>query len=86
MGDKEIVMNLICRAVDNIVAGSPLAWFSASVKNYLCGLVEPYIDLFMEGKHFNSDMASAFLKKEATEKIENFKKQFKEEVVNENNN
>lgn len=81
MSDKEIFYQVLFREVDNLLANfnSPLvSVFSEPVKNYLQRFLEPYVNAFIEPpkNELNAEMASEFLKEEANEKIESFKKRF----------
>lgn len=81
MNDKEIFYQVLFREIDNFLANfnNPLVnVFSDPVKRYLEKFLEPYVEAFIEPpkNELNADMASEFLKEEANEKIENFKKRF----------
>ena len=81
MTDKEIFFQVLFREVDNFLANfnNPLvAVFSDPVKHYLEKFLDPYVDAFSypPKNEINAEIASEFLKEEANEKIENFKKRF----------
>jgi hypothetical protein len=81
MTDKEIFYQVLFREVDNFLANfnHPLiAVFSDPVKHYLEKFLDPYVDAFSypPKNEINAEIASEFLKEEANEKIENFKKRF----------
>ena len=81
MNDKEIIYNIIGRYVDNILRQirNPLAYMMADpIKNYIYRYVEPYIDAFTTNNIFEVEEASAYLEQEAIEKINSFKRTFKE--------
>ena len=81
MNDKEIIYNIIGRYVDNILRQirNPLAYMMADpIKNYIYRYVEPYIDAFTTNNTFEVEEASAYLEQEAIEKINSFKRTFKE--------
>lgn len=81
MNDKEIIYNIIGRYVDNILRQirNPLAYMMADpIKNYIYRYVEPYIDAFTANNNFEVEEASAYLEQEAIEKINSFKRTFKE--------
>jgi hypothetical protein len=81
MNDKEIIYNIIGRYVDNILRQirNPLAYMMADpIKNYIYRYVEPYIDAFTTNNNFEVEEASAYLEQEAIEKINSFKRTFKE--------
>ena len=81
MNDKEIIYNIIGRYVDNILRQirNPLAYMMADpIKNYIYRYVEPYIDTFTTNNNFEVEEASAYLEQEAIEKINSFKRTFKE--------
>ena len=81
MNDKEIIYNIIGRYVDNILrqVRNPLAYMMADpIKNYIYRYVEPYIDAFTTNNNFEVEEASAYLEQEAIEKINSFKRTFKE--------
>jgi hypothetical protein len=48
------------------------------IKNYIYRYVEPYIDAFTTNNNFEVEEASAYLEQEAIEKINSFKRTFKE--------
>ena len=81
MNDKEIIYNIIGRYVDNILRQirNPLAYMMADpIKNYIYRYVEPYIDAFTTNNNFEVEEASAYLEQEAIDKINSFKRTFKE--------
>ena len=81
MNDKEIIYNIIGRYVDNILLQirNPLAYMMADpIKNYIYRYVEPYINAFTTNNNFEVEEASAYLEQEAIEKINSFKRTFKE--------
>ena len=81
MNDKEIIYNIIGRYVDNILRQirNPLAYMMADpINNYIYRYVEPYIDAFTTNNNFEVEEASAYLEQEAIEKINSFKRTFKE--------
>jgi hypothetical protein len=81
MNDKEIIYNIIGRYVDNMLRQirNPLAYMMADpIKNYIYRYVEPYIDAFTTNNNFEVEEASAYLEQEAVEKINSFKRTFKE--------
>ena len=82
--DKEILFNIIGREIDNVMRINPAVnMFSNVVKRYVFNFIEPYVDLFMQGDDLQTDMASSFAKKEIANKIDQFKKEFKEAQDNE---
>lgn len=81
MTDREIIMQMLNREIDNIIAriNNPvLSVFSEPVKRYAESILSPYIDAFTDKKtgDVNSDMASEFVKEELNSKVEDFKKRF----------
>lgn len=84
MTEKEIFYSMLGREIDNLLSGNPAASFlSGIVKNWVFKYIDPYVNLFMEGEKLQEDVAAAFVKEEISSKIENFKKKFKEEVMDE---
>lgn len=81
MNDKEIIYNILGRYIDNALSRTrnPLFIMMAEpLKNYAFRAVSPYIDAFVGEQGFEVEAASAFLKEEALDKINLFKKTFKE--------
>jgi hypothetical protein len=86
MSEKEIFYSILSREIDNLLGGSPSSSFlSGIVKKWVFNYIEPYVNLFMEGDTLQADMATAFVKQEFNDKVENFKKKFMEDVKNEHN-
>lgn len=86
MNDKEILYSMLDRYVDNLLLKNPsLSLLASPIKKWLFSFIEPYVNLFMEDDRFQIDMASGFAKQELTDKINIFKKQFKELNNNEKN-
>ena len=83
ISDKEIIMNVIERAISNFTAGTALSWFADPITEYVCKAISPYIDIFTDSKgHFESSTATAFLQKKTEDEI----KKFKEEYYHNNDN
>lgn len=77
--DKEILFNIIGREIDNVMRVNPaISMFSGTVKRYVFNFLDPYVELFTQGESLQADIASAFAKKEIADKIDQFKKDFKE--------
>lgn len=86
MTDKEILYNVIDRYVDNILRQNPsLGMFSGIIKRWIINYIDPYVNLFIEDDNLQVEMASGFVKQELTNKIDIFKKNFKEMKDNEEN-
>lgn len=77
--DKELLYSMLDRELDNLMGGNPiLSMFSGTVKNYIHGFLEPYLNFFMEGEQLQTGMATAFIEDEVHQKLEQFKKKFNE--------
>lgn len=86
MNDKQILYNIIERYIDNILLRNPsFNMFSGPIKKWVINYIDPYVNLFIEDDALQVDMASSFVKQELTDKIDIFKKSFKESKKNEEN-
>ena len=86
MDDKQILYNIIDRYLDNILAHYPsLNMLGGPIKKWVFNYIDPYVNLFMENEELQIDMASGFIKEELTDKIDIFKKKFKENKEHEKN-
>lgn len=86
MTEKEIFYNILGREIDNLLSANPsLAFFSGVVKKWVFNYIDPYVNLFMEGDRIQTDMATAFIEDEMSNKIKKFKQKFEEEIKNEQN-
>lgn len=84
MSDKDIICNMVKRFISNFTSGTPLSWFSDIISNYVVEAISPYIDLFLNNGSFDTELATSFIKKKTIEEIDDFKKAFRKEQVNEN--
>ena len=86
MNDKQILYNMIERYIDNILLRNPsLNMFSGPIKKWVINYIDPYVNLFIEDDALQVDMAGSFVEQELTDKIDIFKKSFKENKKNEEN-
>lgn len=86
MNDKEILYSMLDRYIDNILLSSPaLNVLSGPIKRFIFNYIDPYVNLFFEGDTLQVDMASGFIKQELTDKIDDFKRLFKETKNEESN-
>lgn len=86
MSDKDILYSIIDRYIDNLLMHNPsLSLFSGPIKKWVYNFIDPYVNLFVEGEDLQVDIASGFVKQELTDKIDIFKKKFKEYKENEEN-
>ena len=86
MTEKEVFYSILEREIDNLLCINPsLAFFSRPIKNWVLEYIDPYVSLFMEGDKLRTDMATSYIKEEVSNKINNFKKKFEEEIKNEQN-
>lgn len=77
--DKKIFYTILKRNIDNLCAKSPLLWtFKGSISDYIIKYIEPYVNAFVEGDKLNTDELSDFAAAEIKDKIEKFKKEYKE--------
>lgn len=85
MDDKQIFYSILSREIDNLIGSinPTLGFLSNGIKNYVINFIDPYVNLFLEGKNLNVDMASSFLEEEVKNKINCFKEKYKEELSNE---
>jgi hypothetical protein len=85
MEDKKILYQMVERYIDNIMAkGNPMfALFSQPIKKWIFNFIDPYVNAFLvsseEGFEINTQAASAFVKSEISDKIEDFMKKFEAE-------
>ena len=78
--DKEILFSIIEREIDNLTCYNPvLAMLSSTIKNKVLAFLTPYVEFFTEGEKLEIDMATSFVKREVQKKLEDFKRDFKEE-------
>lgn len=79
MNDRELFYSILGREIDNFLSINPsFAFLSSGIKRYIFNLIDPYVSLFIEDKELKIDMAGTFVKNELSNKIDNFKKNFKE--------
>lgn len=79
MTDKELLFQILDREVVNVLNQfSPaFSMFSPMISNFVKKTIEPYIDAFCMGTTtINTDAAGSFVKKEISEKVDAFIKQF----------
>jgi hypothetical protein len=86
MNDKDILYSIIDRYIDNLLIRNPsLSFLSGPIKKWVYNYIDPYVNLFVEDDDLQVDIASGFVKQELTDKIDIFKKKFKEYKENEKN-
>ena len=86
MSDKDILYSIIDRYIDNLLIRNPsLSFLSGPIKKWVYNFIDPYVNLFVEGEDLQVDIASGFVKQELMDKIDIFKKKFKEYKENEEN-
>lgn len=80
MTDKEIFYSMLSREIDNLLAGNPsIGFLSGVVKKWVFRYIDPYVSLFMDGDEMQTEIASAYVKEELSNKINEFKRKFEEE-------
>lgn len=81
--DKQILYNVIAREVHNLIQGIPVfGLFENTIVNSLIKYIEPYVNAFTEGDVLNIEQLSSFTSYEVNNKIAEFKKSYKEELMN----
>lgn len=81
--DKQILYNVITREVHNLVQGIPmLGLFENAIANYIIKYIDPYVNAFTEGGTLDIDQLSSFTSQELNNKIAEFKKSYKKEMIN----
>lgn len=78
--------NILNREIDNILSGNPiLLSFSGSIKRWVRGYIEPYLNYFIKEDKVETDIAIAFIEEEISNKIQSFKNKFEEAKNNDKN-
>lgn len=86
MSEKEMFFNILNREIDNILSGNPiLLSFSGSIKRWVRGYIEPYLNYFIKEDKVETDIAIAFIEEEISNKIQSFKNKFEEAKNNDKN-
>lgn len=86
--DKEILYQILSREVDNILSnfGPIVNVMSGQIKNYLFGLIDPYVDAFLSSSNkneLNTKAVGAFAKEQVDSKVNDFLRKFEEAKKNE---
>ena len=77
--DKIILYTMIKRNIDNLCAKNPLLWtFKGPINDYVIKFIDPYVNAFIEGDKLNTEELSEFTSAEINERINKFKKEYKE--------
>lgn len=86
MNEREIFFNILNREIDNILSGNPLLLsFSGSIKRWVRGYIEPYLNYFIKEGKVEADIATAFIEEEISNKIKSFRSKFEEARNNDKN-
>lgn len=81
--DKQILYNVIAREVHNFTQGIPmLGLFEGAIVNYIIKYIDPYVTAFTEGDTLDIEQLTSFTSHEVDAKIAEFKKSYKKELMN----
>ena len=81
--DKDIFFSILSREIDNLTCLHPaLSMFNGVIKNKIFNFINPYLDFFIEEGQLQVDMATSFLNREISSKLNCFKQEFLAETQN----
>lgn len=76
---KEVLYNVVRRTVANMTSGIPiLSMFSDNISNCVIKFIDPYVSAFIVDNKLDVDQLGELAKEEVNNRIEHFKKNYKE--------